>query len=329
MSDTIVRVETPEATIVRVSGTGPTGPTGPTGAPGAAGTTGPAGATGPTGPAGPAGTAGTAGATGATGPTGPTGPTGTAGAAGATGATGSTGPTGAAGADGATGPAGPALTGPQIVALADLDASFLAVVDDFVSGNVASTTIGALGWIRTAGSGTGLSGIANHPGALQFSTAGVATTLCSISLAGSTNNVPFVGSDAWDMTWWIRFNQTDTDTTQRVGFTSDATTLTPTNAVYFEKLPADTNWWRVTRAAGTQTRTDTGIAVTTGWVKLRLRRISSSSYGFTIDAAAEQTNTTNLPTVGMVPFCEVMSQTTTSKTMDVDRFQMLVTGLTR
>jgi len=70
----------------------------------------------------------------------------------------------------------------------------------------------------------------------------------------------------------------------------------PSHGVYFRSTDGG-NWYAVTRASGTETATDTGVATnTTAWQRLTVK-YTSSSCTFWIDGVLKATNTTNIPTV--------------------------------
>lgn len=91
-------------------------------------------------------------------------------------------------------------------------------------------------------------------------------------------------------TWW--------------GFADNVTGGTlPTRGVFFryDRLNEGTNWQAVTRMGGTETATDTGIAVTAGFTQTgqRLKIVADADGGeirFYIDGTLEATHTTNIPT---------------------------------
>lgn len=205
------------------------------------------------------------------------------------------------------------------------------LTDDFMSGNITSAQIGELGWGRTGGaSSTYLAGVQNHPGIYQIITGTTLGTISAIHLNVTPTLGQYLGSELWDVTFIIRPTQVDTDTQIRVGVTSSAGSATPSDGAYFEKLYADTNWFRVTRAASVQFRGAMSIAVAAGWTKLRVRRIDASTIGFSVNGGAEQTSTTNLPsTAAIQPFVQITNQTVTSKSLDVDRFDQVIYGMTR
>jgi len=69
----------------------------------------------------------------------------------------------------------------------------------------------------------------------------------------------------------------------------------PSHGVYFRSTDGG-NWYAVTRASGTETATDTGVATnTTAWQRLTCK-YTSASCTFYIDGTLEATHTTNIPT---------------------------------
>jgi polygalacturonase len=217
-----------------------------------------------------------------------------------------------------------------------IDATTLQLIDDFLSGSAnTGAQIGVLGWNAanlTSGNGsnTQITGVAGHPGILQVSSGTVAGGLRAIYLTPS----PTVLADEYtSVTWYIRPTQVDTDTRIRIGFVGNSAGDPSAHGAYFEKAYADTNWFAVTRNGTTEGRTDTGVAVTAGtWYKLRVRKVpATSNYGFTINAGTEATRTTVLPGAGSAwnPSAQIGSQTTTAKTLDLDRFEGVLSGLAR
>ena len=208
----------------------------------------------------------------------------------------------------------------------------LQVIDDFVGGTGATTTVGELGWTLAGGSTTALAAEARHPGLLRRDTSTtsgvVAYTLLrsNVSSAGS-----FHADDFWDVTFVFRLNQVDANTRLRIGVSGNWSSETPVNAAYLEVLTSDTNWFYVTRTSSVETRTDSGTAANTSWHKIRIRRLSASALGFTLDSAAEVSVSSNVPTgTGVTaPGWQIVNTTTASKTVDVDLCILRVTGLNR
>jgi hypothetical protein len=181
----------------------------------------------------------------------------------------------------------------------------ITIVDDFLSQSVEAGEVGELGWSFTNGSMVAATPEANHPGIVGRRSGVTANTVASFYLGSSTTSASFRHSE-WDrMTWIFRATATNLDTNYQVGLMTAFGVLLPTSGVYLERLAADANWFFVSRSAGVQTRVDSGVAFSTGWVKIRLRRIDASSLGFSINDGAEVVITTNIPaaittyTVGM------------------------------
>jgi hypothetical protein len=212
-------------------------------------------------------------------------------------------------------------------------------IDDFMSGGVSGGTIGALGW-TSLGNTPGVSvqpGVANHPGIIRRDTGTTATTIATLYLGNSVANGPILGTDMFDVTFIVRVNQADSDTKVRVGLSSRADQDVVADGAYFERLYADTNWFALSRAASVQgSRVDTGVAMGTGWVVMRVRRIGAGSVGFrigaTVDAmlaATEIVIASNTPGIVQQPFIHIQNQAAASKTMDIDYADIKVLGLTR
>ena len=82
----------------------------------------------------------------------------------------------------------------------------------------------------------------------------------------------------------------------RLGFL-DAISTQPNDGCYFQFNAANANWYAVCRAAGTETATSTGVAVTNNtWIKLRIEvNAAASSVLFYIDGTLVRTETANIP----------------------------------
>ena len=82
-----------------------------------------------------------------------------------------------------------------------------------------------------------------------------------------------------------------------MGMSSSVSNFAPGAGIYFECLAADTNWFAVTRAASTETRTDTGVAIAVStWLDLEVDCRDNANIKFYIDNVLVATNTTNIPT---------------------------------
>jgi hypothetical protein len=206
--------------------------------------------------------------------------------------------------------------------------------DDFHTVATASGSIGALGW---SGGATLVGYTASTAGHL-----GINYITCAASIGAKNSiylgpNALLLPSVAFDAAFIVGLYDKDSDTGNRVGFTSDPTAALASPAsdgIYFEKLAADTNWFAVCRASGTQTRTDTGIATTSlSYVHLRIRRASASRIEFTIGNPTNQQPTvstsTNVPTAALGAFFSIETAANTAKRMNIDLFDLEIIGQTR
>ena len=211
--------------------------------------------------------------------------------------------------------------------------STVQVIDDFVSGTNSSAAVGDLGWFVGGGSTTALAAEAGRPGIVRRDTSTTGSTVAYTSMRPATGAIGSVhADDLWDVTFVFRLNQVDANTRLRVGVSSNWSSETPNELAHLERLTGDTNWFFVTNTGGgTATRADSGTAANTSWHRVRIRRISASQIGFTLDAAAEVIATATLPTGSglLIPGWQIVNTTTASKTVDVDLCIFRVTGLSR
>ena len=186
--------------------------------------------------------------------------------------------------------------------------------EEFLSGNTGTGTLGTLGWQSTGGTVTQTGGTTDHPGLVRRDTSAVISTLTTI------NHLVGVAT-AWTQNeyavkWIAKLNNNDANTTIRIGSMSSFLSNPPSDGVYFEKLDGDTNWFFVTRSGGSQTRTDTGVAVSTNWVTLTFEKFAASAYGY-INATLVATNTTNLTNNGHAVM-QMINSAAAAKSVDLD-----------
>lgn len=196
--------------------------------------------------------------------------------------------------------------------------------EDFNTGSNTSGGVGLLGWV-VAGTVANQPSEVNRPGIWRFDTGAAAGTISRLSFPNSS---AFDSSSPHIINWIVRLNTNDGNTTMRSGAANSVAGNPPANGIYIEKLDADTNWFCVTRAAGVQTRTDSGIAVSTNFIKLNYRR-NSSGVEFRLNDALVCTHTTNIPTALISPYGFIINSAAASKTFDTDYFDMILYGLTR
>jgi len=204
-----------------------------------------------------------------------------------------------------------------------------AVQDEFITGGNATGIVGWLGWTAGAGSATvaGQPSEVNAPGIFQLTTTTTINTIARLTFNGAF--VLFLTSNV-RMTSIQRLNTIDADTTCRVGYGNATNTDPPNNGIYFEKLTGDTNWFCVTRASATQTRTDSGVPIVAAMTKLEIV-IDGETVTFFINGNLVATHTTNAPigTIQLSPFYQIVNAVAASKTLDIDYFQLLLDNISR
>lgn len=201
--------------------------------------------------------------------------------------------------------------------------------DDFISGSNGSGTIGLFEWIASGGSPVVLAAVAGHPGIFRLDTGVTASTVAG--MGATTNGTGSIWcDDFFDVRFLVRLNTNDADTQVRIGLQGAFSSDPGSSGVYFEKLYADTSWFAVTRYAATQTRSAAVAACSTNWLTARIRRLSSTAIGFTLDAGTEVSQSTNVFTgLAVQPFLQIKNQSAASKTIDIDYFEQRISGLSR
>jgi len=205
------------------------------------------------------------------------------------------------------------------------------ISDEFTVATIEGGEIGELGWNFTNGTWNLVNPSADHPGVCRRVSTAVSGTIASAFTGGGGATPSIQVDQAVEMVWVIRPLTADADYDFRFGLSSDFTSQTPSHAIYFEKLAADTNLFAVCRFSGTQTRVDTGVASAAEWFTLRRRQISATSMGFRVNGAAEVVVDTNVPAAAtaMVYGFHIVPQSANARSVDADFFSMKIPGLVR
>jgi len=198
--------------------------------------------------------------------------------------------------------------------------------DEFTSGTGVTTFIGNLGWGAGNGTVSIITSEANRPGIYRRDTSAVSGTIATLQLFPHSSAV-FAANLPHRIVFAVRLNTNDANTTVRIGIANSVIGNPPGTGIYFEKADVDTNWFCVTES-GAITRTDSGVAVDTNFNTFEYRRLSAS-VEFYLNGTLVCTNTTNLSASFSNPFTQIINSAAASKTMDVDYFQLQLTGLTR
>lgn len=210
--------------------------------------------------------------------------------------------------------------------------------DDFMGALLTTGNIGKLGWnILGTGTITGQNSTAGRPGIIRLNSPATATTQCLIHLGAAGTHHPFgIASDFFDVTFMINITQLDTNTTFRCGIGNTqpaaASVANYTDMIGFERITTDTtNLFGVVKVGATNNRTAALITNFTAatWYKLRVRRINSTTIGFTVNNGTEVTTTVTAPTSAMQPFIQIATSAAAAKTLDVDAADLLLQSLAR
>jgi hypothetical protein len=208
------------------------------------------------------------------------------------------------------------------VALLDAGAIRSVIEEDFDGGLAANAQVGRHGWAAVV-SGSGVvsvdSSVTNHPGIYNLSTGGTINSWGGISLPGAGVLMPGTNVSI-DYLWVVRVIPVDANTGYNVGMQGTQSTQAPTNGIYFQKLPGDTNYFCVCRNGGAETRVDSGVAVDTGYHNFRAVKGPTTSVGFYIDAILVATITASVPQALIFPLSAITNTAAAAKTLLFDYY---------
>lgn len=168
-----------------------------------------------------------------------------------------------------------------------------------------------------------------NPGQVSFTTpaiSGQGVYIGKGNLAGSAGTFGALGSNAgWELNWIAKISAT-TNICLRIGLvgTGQAAADAPTGGIYVEYDTANTgntntNFTWVTRSASTPTYSTTNaIAADTNFHRFRIRSLVAGTILFSVDGGTEASIATNVPTVIMAPFFQVITRTTATATATLD-----------
>lgn len=206
------------------------------------------------------------------------------------------------------------------------------IVDEFLMGSLETGEIGALGWSFLNGSVSGVNA-AGRPGIVRRTSGATANQVASFFAGNAGTQGILQFGDVDEITWIVSPTTAGADFTIRVGFFDDLTTLGNPVGAHFERLSTDTNWFAKCTIPGTSsTRADTTVALTAGgWFKLKVRRITNTNYGFTINGGTEISITTNTPasTTATNFGMQIIPTTTTARVADIDFMSLKTRAISR
>lgn len=208
----------------------------------------------------------------------------------------------------------------------------LAIYDDFMSSDI-NACIGQTNWQPSTG-GTGASAIAGSATLTNATNQGIVVLTTGTDATGRSSifkevNQLLLGGGPILIEALINVGSLGAaadDYIIDLGFGDLAASGELTNGVYFSyERAVSTNWLMTTASAGSRTKTSSGVAVATGWVKLGFRiNPAASSVEYFINGVSVGTVVTNIPTavrVGPV-IRATKSSGATSRIVAVDYFTM-------
>ena len=211
------------------------------------------------------------------------------------------------------------------------------LTEEFCGGLAVSGYIGSLNWllstIGTAAVVTGRPGETNRWGICRYATSTTINTGGVMQLAnGAAATVSAMPQVGTTIKFSLKINSADLlQSTFRIGI-ADTVIAQPANGIYFEYVSAAaaSSWIGVCRAAGVQSVTgNLQTPVLNTWYKFKIRYNAANSVYFSVDNGAETQVTTNIPTLGVIPSIRVYTTVGASKNIEIDYYQIILTGITR
>jgi hypothetical protein len=199
------------------------------------------------------------------------------------------------------------------------------LVDEFMFASTEAGEIGELGWGFTSGTWNLVSAVSNHPGICRRTSTAVIDAIASSYPGGGGTAVNMLFEQLDEINWVVRVPTTIANMDIRIGLANDFTANPPINGAYFEKLTADTNWFGIGRVSNVETRTDTGVAAAAdAWLNLKLRRVSETVLGFSVNGGAEIQVAGNMPvnSTSLLPGFHIIPKALSARSLDVDFFSM-------
>lgn len=198
--------------------------------------------------------------------------------------------------------------------------------DDFLSSSPEAGEAGSLNWGYLNGSLAAIgAAVAAHPGVMRRTSSTTANQVAHMQVGQSPDTKLFRFDEFNELTWVFAPVTAGTDFSLRLGLSADWGSVAPAHALFIEKAAADTSFFGTSRNNSTESRTAALKAVVANaWTKVKMRRISASSVGFSIDSGAEVTLGSNIMDAAdtMQPGLQIVPTTTTVRSVDIDFFSM-------
>jgi len=165
-----------------------------------------------------------------------------------------------------------------------------------------------------------------NPGVLQLQTGATSGNGNSILKAfGASSNLGNLGSNAgWQLNFIFKLASTSTICV-RMGLTStnENNVDPPTDGFWAEYDTANANsntsfTWRTSVSSTTAYSTTNSKVADTSFHHIRIRSTVAGTIGFTIDGGTEFTTTTDVSTIGMMVFFQVITRANSAAELDLD-----------
>lgn len=199
--------------------------------------------------------------------------------------------------------------------------------DHFCFGSTETGEVGELGWSFTGGTAAYIAPQDGRPGILSRTSAATSGSVTSLYPLSAANIGLLLKSNLQEVSWSFHQPGNTNVATYRIGVASDAAGNPPSDGLYLESLPTNTNWFTVRRRAGSETRQDTGIPVSNAWTDLRIRRVGADNWEFYVNGGAFQVIYTigNIPleTTALLPFSQVIPNSANARTLNHDFFSLV------
>jgi len=215
------------------------------------------------------------------------------------------------------------------------------IKDEFCGGTNASSgdnLWGELGWLtrsdNTGGIVTYGASVANHPCMIHMTTdasTAFGNEMLSLVSISTVNQIPPLNTGSYEFNFVFRMNQTGTSDLY-VGLNGEAfgSEFSDVNDAYLRYNTGDNaNWQFRICVASSCTTTNTGNAADTAWHRLRIQSVSGTAT-ICMDACSSPTAITSMPSTTLMPMFYIGNlSSAVSRSVDVDMFSAMFTGLTR
>ena len=203
--------------------------------------------------------------------------------------------------------------------------------DEFCSQSTETGEVGEMGWIFANGSIVQSNPDSDRPCQVIRRSSAVASEINTLYTGTGSGTTLFRFDVLNDVYIIFRLVATNADFDFRAGLSANCGSVTPSHALYLERLAADTSFFGVSRNNTSETRTSALAAHDTSYHKIRIRRIDASTVGFTFDSNSEVTLTSTIPdgTDGLAFCVQIVPTSTTARDVVLDFYSARFLAVSR